>query len=242
MSIRDTAYETSRSKPQTAYDMGLRKHMLSVYNYMASGILLTGIVAMLSVRTGLTESLFSQKDGTSLLGYLVIFAPLAYVFLLGKTLRDGSLATGQIVYWSFTAVMGLSMSTIFLQYTGTSIATTFFGTSAAFAGLSLYGYSTKRDLGPLGAFLIMGLIGLIAMMVINLFVGSSAMAYVLSCAGVLIFAGLTAYDTQKIKGDYRTGVSAGVNEKQAIWGAMSLYLDFVNLMLFFLNIFGDRKG
>lgn len=145
------------------------------------------------------------------------------------------------VFWSFTALMGVSMSTVFLQYTGTSIATTFFATAASFAGLSLFGYTTKRDLTGMGSFLIMAVWGLIAAMVLNMFVGSEPMAYVLSAAGIVIFAGLTAYDTQKIKSAYRTGISADANERMAIWGAVDLYLDFVNLMLHLLRFMGVKK-
>lgn len=244
MSTFDTTNTRPRdtSRSDSAYDMGLRRHMLQVYNYMASGILVTGIVALLCQASGITELLYG-KDGATVLGIVAIFAPLAYVFILGRTLRQGgSLAKGQIAFWSFTALMGVSMSTIFLEYTGTSIATTFFATAAAFAGLSLFGYTTKRDLTGMGSFLIMALWGLIAAMLINLVVGSAPMAYLLSALGIVIFAGLTAYDTQKIRDSYRSGVSSDSNERMAIWGAVELYLDFLNLMLNLLRFVGVKTG
>ena len=244
MSAFDTTGTRSHdvSRNNATFDAGLRNHMLQVYNYMASGILVTGIVALLCQATGVTQALYG-KGGATFLGIVAIFAPLAYVFFLGRTLREGgSLAKGQVAFWSFTALMGVSMSTVFLQYTGASIATTFFATAAAFAGLSLFGYTTKRDLTGMGTFLVMALWGLIAAMLINLFVGSQPMAYLLSAAGIVIFAGLTAYDTQKIRDAYRSGVSADANERMAIWGAVDLYLDFLNLMLSLLRFMGVKTG
>jgi FtsH-binding integral membrane protein len=236
-----TTRSTERTRTEATFDAGLRRHMLRVYNYMASGILLTGIVALLCQATGVTQALYG-KDGATFLGLVAIFAPLAYIFVLGKRLGGGSLAKGQVAFWSFTALMGVSMSTIFMQYTGTSIATTFFATAAAFAGLSLYGYTTSRSLTAMGSFLVMALWGLIVAMVINLFVGSGPMAYLLSAAGIVIFSGLTAYDTQKIHDEYSSNMSADISERLAIWGAVSLYLDFVNLMLSILRIFGVKTG
>lgn len=240
MSTRDTAFTPTRQRDDTAYDMGLRKHMLRVYNYMTAGVLLTGVVALAFTQSGLAEKVFTDK-GATLVGWLIILAPLAYVFFLGSAVRTKSLATVQFIYWSFTAVMGLSMSTIFLTYTATSIAGTFFATSAAFAGLSFYGYTTKHDLGPIGSFLLMSLWGLIAAMLINIIIGSEPASYLISAVGIVIFAGLTAYDTQKIKSEYRSGVADEVNEKLAIMGATELYLDFVNLMLHLLRFFGVKK-
>lgn len=241
MTSRDTPFNDTRGRSEAAYDMGLRRHMLQVYNYMASGVLLTGIVALLFAESGMAAKVFTPNGGATILGWMIMLAPLAYIFFLNNRLRTGSLRAGQIAFWSFTAIMGLSMSTIFLVYTATSIATTFFACSAAFAGLSLYGYTTKRNLGPIGAFLIMAVWGLIVASLINLFVHSSGMNYIISAAGIVIFAGLTAYDTQKIKSEYRQGVSADVNERLAIWGAMELYLDFINLMMHLLKFMGAKK-
>lgn len=240
MSFTDTTRAPASSQSRESYDLGLRRHMLKVYNYMASGVLLTGIIGLLCAETGISDYLFG-KDGNTILGLVAIFAPLAYIFFLGKSLQTGSLAKGQAVFWSFTALMGVSLSTIFLQYTGTSIATAFFATAAGFAGLSLYGYTTKKDLTAMGSFLIMALWGLIGAMVINLFMRSEAMAYLTSVVGVVVFAGLIAYDNQKIKNQYRSDLSAEANERAAIWGAVDLYLDFVNLMLSLLRIFGVKK-
>jgi FtsH-binding integral membrane protein len=222
-----------------AFDAGLRSHMLSVYNYMASGVLLTGVVAMLfSQWEGAPAILF----GPGLLKYLIMFAPLGFVIALSFGINRLSTGAAQALYWAFAVVMGLSLSSIFFVYTTGSIAQAFFATAAAFAGLSLWGYTTKRDLSAMGTFLIMGLVGLLVAMVVNVFMRSTAMDLAVSAIGVLIFAGLTAYDTQKIKSMYF--VVAGSAEslgKAAIMGALTLYLDFINLFLFLLRLFGDRR-
>ncbi len=224
------------------FDAGLRAHMLSVYNYMISGVLLTGMVALAMAYTGAVSALFHPLTGApSILGWAVMLAPLAFVFLLGFRIQSMSEGKAQTLFWAFSAVMGLSMSTIFLRYTGTSIATTFFATAAAFAGLSLYGYTTKRDLSGLGTFLIMGVVGLLVAMLLNLFLGSPALAFVISAVGVLIFAGLTAYDTQKIKEMYAYVAGTEMAGKSAIMGALSLYLDFINMFSFLLNFLGQRE-
>src|SRR4028118_1554677 len=183
--------------PRAARDAGLRSYMLSVYNYMASGVLLTGIVALLFASSGLAEQVLSTP-----LRWVIMLAPLGFVMAMSFGLNRMSTATLQMLYWAFTVVMGLSMSSIFLVYTGTSIAQTFFAVSAAFAGLSLWGYTTKKDLSGMGTFLIMGVVGLFIAMLINLFLQSTAMHLAISAIGVLIFAGLTAYDTQRIKSMY----------------------------------------
>ncbi len=225
-----------------AYDAGLRSHMLSVYNYMVSGVLLTGLVALGMAMTGTVAMLFNPATGApSLLGWIVMLAPLAFVFGLGFRIHRMSEGAAQAMFWAFAAVMGLSMSTIFLRYTGTSIATTFFATAAAFAGLSLWGYTTKRDLSGLGTFLIMGVVGLLVAMLLNLFLGSPALAFVISAVGVLIFAGLTAYDTQKIKEMYDYVAGTEMAGKSAIMGALTLYLDFINMFSFLLNFLGERE-
>jgi uncharacterized protein len=230
----------SAQSRQSTYDAGLRSYMLSVYNYMASGVLLTGIVAMLFAQSGAVGILFNEMGRPSLLGWIVMFAPLGFVMVLSFGINRLSTQAAQMVYWGYAAVMGLSMSTIFMVYTGTSIAQTFFATAAAFAGLSLYGYTTKRDLSGFGTFLVMGLVGLLVAMVINIFLQSSVMSFAISAIGVLIFAGLTAYDTQKIKSLYAHVAGTDMMGKSVVMGALSLYLDFVNMFTFLLNFMGNR--
>jgi FtsH-binding integral membrane protein len=223
------------------YDAGLRSHMLSVYNYMMSGVLLTGIVALGMAWTGAVAMLFNPATGApSMIGWLVMLAPLGFVFLLGFRHQRMSEGSVQALFWAFAALMGMSLSTIFLRYTGTSIATTFFATAAAFAGLSLYGYTTKRDLSRLGTFLFMGLIGILVAMVANFFLQSGTLHLVVSILGVLIFAGLTASDTQKIKAIYDHVAGTDMAGKAAIMGALTLYLDFINLFTFLLQFLGQR--
>ncbi|UUR08819.1 Bax inhibitor-1/YccA family protein [Sphingomonas glaciei] len=221
--------------PRAARDAGLRSYMLSVYNYMASGVLLTGIVALLFASSGLAQQVLSTP-----LRWVIMLAPLGFVMAMSFGLNRMSTATLQMLYWAFTVVMGLSMSSIFLVYTGTSIAQTFFAVSAAFAGLSLWGYTTKKDLSGMGTFLIMGVIGLLVAMVINIFLQSSALAFGISAIGVLIFAGLTAYDTQKIKSMYAYVAGTDMMGKVVIMGALNLYLDFINMFTFLLSFMGNR--
>lgn len=218
------------------YDAGLRAYMLSVYNYMASGVLLTGIVAAVFASSGLAAQVL-----TTPLRYVIMLAPLGFVMALSFGLNRMSTATVQLLYWAFAVTMGLSLSSIFLVYTGTSIATTFFATAAAFAGLSLYGYTTKRDLSAFGTFLIMGVVGLLVASLVNLFVHSSGLQMVISFVGVLLFAGLTAYDTQKIRGIYFQVAGSDMVGKMVVMGALSLYLDFINMFTFLLSFMGDRR-
>jgi FtsH-binding integral membrane protein len=216
-------------------DAGLRSYMLSVYNYMASGVLLTGIVAMLFANSG-----YAVQVLTSPLRWVVMLAPLAFIMVLSFGINRLSTGMAQVLFWAFATVMGLSMASIFLVYTGTSIAQTFFATAAAFAGLSLYGYTTKRDLSGFGTFLVMGVVGLIVAMVINIFLQSSVMSLLISAVGVLIFAGLTAYDTQRIKSMYAYVAGTDMMGKTVIMGALNLYLDFVNMFTFLLSFMGSR--
>ncbi|TVV75271.1 Bax inhibitor-1/YccA family protein [Sphingomonas solaris] len=215
---------------------GLRSYMLSVYNYMASGVLLTGIVAMLFAGSG-----YAQQVMATPLRWLVILAPLAFVMVLSFGINRLQTSTARMLFWAFSVAMGLSMSTIFLVYTGTSIAQTFFATAAAFAGLSLFGYTTKKDLSAFGTFLIMGVVGLLVAMVINIFLQSPVMQLVISGIGVLLFAGLTAYDTQKIKSMYFQVQGTDFIGKSVVMGALTLYLDFVNMFTFLLQFMGDRR-
>ena len=222
--------------PRAARDAGLRSYMLSVYNYMASGVLLTGIVALLFANSGLAEQVLSTP-----LRWVIMFAPLAFVMVMSFGINRISTPTLQLLFWAFATVMGLSMSSIFLVFTGVSIAQTFFAVSVGFLGLSLYGYTTKKDLSGFGTFLIMGVIGLLVAMVINLFLQSPAMMYAISAIGVLLFAGLTAYDTQKIKSMYAYVAGTDMMGKVVIMGALNLYLDFVNMFTFLLNFMGNRE-
>lgn len=220
---------------RATYDMGLRRHMLSIYNYMASGVLLSGIVALLMARSGLTLALM-----TTPLRWLFILSPLVIVFAMSFGQNRFSTSTLQAMFWGFATLMGISMSTIFLVYTGESIATTFFATAGAFAGLSLWGYTTKKDLSGWGSFLIMGVVGLIIASVINIFVGSSSLYWAISAIGVLVFAGLTAYDTQRLKEQYYYVAGTDFAGKAVVMGALSLYLDFINMFQFLLAFLGNR--
>ncbi|QDY69145.1 Bax inhibitor-1 family protein [Qingshengfaniella alkalisoli] len=240
-------------------DEGLRAHMNKVYGTMSVGMLLTALtawaisgLAVTTDPTGATAQIAADKYLTGLgvaiyaspLKWLIMFAPLLFVFGFSAGINRMSAATAQTVFYAFAAVMGLSISSIFLVFTGVSIVTTFLVTAVAFAGLSLYGYTTKKDLSAMGTFLIMGVIGLIVASIINIFVASSALAFAISVIGVLIFAGLTAYDTQNIKNTYIQMAQAGDQEwlgKAAIMGALSLYLDFINMFMFLLQFLGNRE-
>ena len=232
---------TATAGRDVAFDAGLRAHMLSVYNYMTSGVLLTGIVAMLFAQGG-NESLafqFFAQGGP--LAWIVIFAPLIIVMVMSFGINRISTGAAQALFWVFATVMGLSLSTIFLVYTPGSIATAFFATAAGFASLSLWGYTTKKDLSGMGTFLVMGLFGLIVAMIINLFWQNTMFDLAISAIGVLIFAGLTAYDTQKIKSMYFAVAGTEYHGKAKIMGALTLYLDFINLFLFLLRFMGSRE-
>jgi uncharacterized protein len=253
----DDQVRVSGQRAEGVIDQGLRSYMLMVYNYMAGGIALTGIVAfaMMTMLTTQDASLavVKLKNGILLtemgktiylspVRWLIMLAPLGFVFYLSFRVYKMSTASAQLCFWLFAAVMGASMSSIFLIYTGQSITQVFFVTAAAFAGLSLYGYTTKRDLTGWGSFLIMGLIGIIIAALVNIFLQSSALQFAISVIGVLVFAGLTAYDTQKIKdGYYEVAGNAELATKTAIMGALSLYLDFINLFQSLLFLFGDRE-
>ncbi|MBL8651823.1 MAG: Bax inhibitor-1/YccA family protein [Sphingopyxis sp.] len=220
-----------------AVDAGLRSYMLSVYNYMGSGVLLTGIVALLAFNSGFTQSLIGSP-----LMWVVALAPLAFIMVLSFGINKLSTTAAQALFWTFAAVMGLSMSTIFLRFTDASIAQTFFATAAAFVGLSLYGYTTKKDLSGFGTFLIMGVVGILIAMLLNAFIfKSGALTLAISVIGVLIFAGLTAYDTQKIKSMYFYVRGTDFVGKSVVMGALTLYLDFVNMFTFLLNLLGSRE-
>jgi hypothetical protein len=221
-----------------AFDAGLRKHMLSVYNYMASGVLLTGIVALLFARSGYAAQVFT---GGGPLAWVLMLAPLGIVMWMSFGINRISTGTARTLFWVYAVLMGLSLSTIFLVYTGGSIAQTFFATAAAFAGLSLWGYTTKKDLSGFGTFLIMGVVGLVIASLLNLFLQSGPLDLAISAIGVLLFAGLTAYDTQKIKSMYFHVQGSDFAGKAVVMGALTLYLDFINLFLFLLRFMGNRE-
>ena len=227
--------------PRAARDAGLRSYMLSVYNYMASGVLLTGIIALLFAPYAGQVMIQPDGRGMSLLGWVVTLSPLAIVFAMSFGANRMSTGTLQLLFWAFAGLMGLSMSTLFLAFTGASIAQTFFATTAAYLGLSLYGYTTKRDLSGMGTFLIMGVVGILVAMLINMFLQSSAMALAISAIGVLLFAGLTAYDTQRIKSLYFYVQGTEMAGKTVIMGALQLYLDFINMFQFLLMFMGNRR-
>jgi FtsH-binding integral membrane protein len=221
-------------------DEGLRAHMNKVYGLMSVGMVLTGGVAW---AVGTNDAMLSVLFGTPL-KWVVMFAPLIMVFAFSAMINRLSAAAAQLFFYTFAALMGLSISFIFAVYTGVSIAQTFFATAIAFASLSLYGYTTKRDLSGMGTFLMMGLIGLIVASIVNIFMGSSALQFAISVIGILIFAGLTAYDTQSIKNEYVQHAAAMDQEwlgKSAIMGALRLYLDFINMFMFLLSFMGNRE-
>ena len=236
-------------KTTVVMDEGLRAYMLKVYNFMASGVLLTGIVAYISfnmsvVTDGSVIVSFTEFGNAlffSGLKWIVMLAPLGVVFYMSFGIKKMSSAKAQTVFWIFAALMGLSLSWILLIYTQTSIARVFFITSATFGAMSIYGYTTKRDLTKLGSFLFMGLIGIIIASLVNIFLKSSMMYFVISILGVLIFVGLTAYDTQKIKNMYAASDSGELMGKKAVMGALTLYLDFINLFIMLLRLFGQRR-
>jgi uncharacterized protein len=233
-----TAHEAVGVGTQSAaYDAGLRSYMLSVYNYMASGVLLTGVVAMLFARSGFAADLLMNGGA---MRWVIMLAPLAFILVMNFGLNKLSTFALQACFWGFAVVMGLSMSTIFLVFTGASIAQTFFATAAAFAGLSLFGYTTKKDLSGMGTFLIMGVVGLLVASIVNIFMQSGTLSLVISAVGVLVFAGLTAYDTQKIKSMYAYVAGTDMMGKTVIMGALNLYLDFVNMFNFLLSFMGSN--
>jgi FtsH-binding integral membrane protein len=223
--------------PVTAeIDAGLRAHMQRVYGYMAGGLALTGLVAYAAAVSGFYQAI----AGTALI-WIVMLAPLGFVLALSFGIQRMSAGTAMLLFWIYAAVMGLSLGGIFLVYTGTSIARVFFITAATFGAMSLYGYTTNADLSRMGSFLLMGLIGLVIASLVNIFIGSSALQFAISIIGVIVFVGLTAYDTQRIKEMYLESDSAEIVGKKAVLGALALYLDFINLFMMLLQLFGQRR-
>ncbi|MBB3525260.1 Bax inhibitor-1/YccA family protein [Rhizobium redzepovicii] len=234
----------SRAQTGEMIDQGLRAYMLKVYNLMALGLAITGVAAYLGFNFAVQDGQLTQFGVLlfqSPLRWVVILAPLAAVFFLSFRINSMSVAAAQTTFWVYAGLVGLSLSSIFLVYTGQSVVQTFFVTAASFGALSLYGYTTKRDLSAMGSFLVMGLFGLIIASIVNVFLASSAMQFAISVIGVLIFAGLTAYDTQRIKELYLEADDVAVAGRKAIMGALTLYLDFINLFMFLLQFMGNRK-
>ena len=245
-------YAPSAAADTAVLDAGLRAYMLRVYNWMSSGLLLTGIVAYAIANTSLI-SLFYQQVMTprgiavqpTILGYAAIFAPLVFTMVLSFGVNRLSRSATQALFWAFAAAMGASIANIFLIYSGASIARVFFVSAATFGAMSLYGYTTKSDLTKMGSFLFMGLIGIIVASLVNMFIGSTALQFAISVIGVLIFVGLTAYDTQRIKGDYQQYAYAegtDIAAKRSVFDALSLYLNFINLFMLLLQLFGNRNS
>ena len=223
------------SRPEI--DAGFRQYLLGVYNYMASGLALTGVVAYAAAETGIYNSLVA----TPLLFWGVALAPLALVLLLSFRIEKMSLGAARAAFWAYAGLVGLSLSGIFLVYTGTSTARTFFITAATFLAMSLYGYTTRTDLSRMGSFLLMGLLGIVIASLVNMFLASSALQFAISVIGVMVFVGLTAYDTQRIKAIYLASDSTEIAGKKAIMGALALYLDFLNLFILLMQATGDRR-
>ena len=231
-------------------DQGLRAYMLKVYNYMASGIFLTGIISLLLFKLSVVMNSDGSITGLTSIGnalynsalmWVVMLAPLGVVFYMSFGIKKMSASKAQMTFWIFAALMGASLSSIFLVYTGASITRVFFITAGTFGAMSIYGYTTKRDLTKLGSFLMMGLVGIIIASIVNIFLNSGPMYWVISVLGVLIFVGLTAYDTQKIKNMYAASDSGELMGKKAVMGALTLYLDFINLFIMLLRLFGQRR-
>lgn len=239
--------QSSSATRTVEYDQGLRSYLLGVYNYMASAILLTGIAAYLAgTSQAFMEMMLTMKDNGAVslspLAYVVMFAPLGVVFFLSARLHTLSEGAAKAWFFAYAALMGLSLYYVFAMFTGVSVARVFFITAGTFGAMSLYGYTTKKDLSSMGSFLIMGVIGLLIASVVNLFLQSSALHFAVSLVGVLIFVGLTAYDTQRIKNTYYAVAGHGEAMARAtVMGALSLYLDFINLFVMLLQFFGDRR-
>ena len=242
--------KTTTAKKAVVMDEGLRAYILKVYNYMSTGVLLTGIVALLTFKLSVVNSTDGSIVGLTEIGnaiylsglkWIIMLAPLGIVLYMSFGMNKMSASKAQTTFWVFAGLMGLSLSSILLVYTGLSVTRVFFITSATFGAMSIYGYTTKRDLTKFGSFLMMGLIGIIIASLVNIFLKSSMMYFVISILGVLIFVGLTAYDTQKIKNMYAASDSGELMGKKAIMGALTLYLDFINLFIMLLRLFGQRR-
>jgi FtsH-binding integral membrane protein len=237
-SDRDAAFGRVDTIRREGIDEGLRAYMLGVYNYMAAGLAVSGIIAyFVSASPAILTTIYTNTALT----WVVMLAPLAFILAISFGIQKMKASTVQTLYWAFAITMGISLSSIFVVYTSASIARVFFITAATFGAMSLYGYTTKKDLTGWGSFLFMGLIGIIIASVVNFFMASAALDFAISVIGVLVFVGLTAYDTQKIRNEYSEFDSGEVATKKSVFGALRLYLDFINLMLMLLRLFGSRR-
>jgi FtsH-binding integral membrane protein len=239
-------FETNRlnqagTRTGAVVDEGLRSYMLSVYNTMALGLALTGVAALGTATLAANNPAFAQLIYASPLKWVIMLAPLAAVFFLSFRIQSMSLTAATTTFWAYAGILGVSLSSIFMVYTSASIVQTFFITAASFGALSLYGYTTKRDLTGMGSFLFMGVVGILLASLVNIFLASSALQFVISAAGVLVFAGLTAYDTQDIKNMYYDADDSDTMGKKALMGALRLYLDFINMFMFLLQFLGNRE-
>lgn len=239
---RAQAAAFSSTATNAEIDQGLRAYMLGIYNYMTIAMVITGGVAMATANWLINSFVAQQIMFGSPLRWVIMLAPLAFVMVLSFGINKLSASAARAIFFVYAAVMGVSLSSIFLVYSGQSIAQTFFVTAAAFGGLSLFGYTTKKNLSGMGSFLMMGLIGLIIAMVVNMFVQSDMMMFAINVIGVLIFAGLTAYDTQRLKHMYDMVSHSGeMMAKTSVMGALSLYLNFINMFMFLLSFLGNRE-
>jgi len=242
-----SGYDATLGRADTAtIDVGLRQYMLRVYNYMASGLFLSGLVALLVANTSLQSLFFSVNEagrvGYNGLGLVAVIAPIGLIFGMQYAANRGKIAGLQMMYWAFVALMGVGLSVVLMTYTGVSVTRVFFITAASFGALSLYGYTTKRNLSAFGAFLFMGLIGLLIASVVQIFLQSAMMQFIISIVGVLIFAGLTAHNTQTIKNQYLSIRGSSMEDTTAVMGAVTLYLDFINLFQFLMMLMGQRRN
>lgn len=219
------------------FDQGLRAHMVRVFNYMGGGLAITGLLAFIVASTPIGAFIFGSK----LTAYAAMFAPLLFVFFMNFKLANASAATAQTMFWVFCSLMGISMASIFMVFTGASVARVFFITAATFTGMALWGYTTKKSLASMGAFLMMGVLGLFIASLVNIFLASSGLQWIVSIIGVAVFTGLTAYDTQNIKQNYNAAWGSEANNKLAVIGALSLYMNFINAFQFLLSLMGDRR-
>jgi len=233
--FRTDATTTAPSRAMS-YDAGLRAHMVRVFNYMSGGLVITGLIAFLVANTSLGAVIFGSP-----LKWVAMFLPFVFVFYLNLKMQTISSSAAKTAFWLFCASMGLSLAAFFMVFTGASIARAFFITAATFSGMSLWGYTTKKDLTSFGSFLLMGLLGLFIASLVNLFLVSSMMSWITSVAGVIIFTGLTAYDVQNIKRYYSASYGDEANSKMAVIGALNLYMNFINAFQFLLSLTGDRR-
>ena len=238
-------FETTKTQAQTIVDEGLKDYMLKVYNFMAGGLAVTALAAFLCLNTPLIRIFFSVNAAgqvsMSALGWLILFAPLIMVFAFCWVLNRGTTQQIQMVFWGFSAVMGLSLTPTLLAYTGASVARIFLITAAMFGSMSIYGYTTKKDLTSMGSFMIMGVWGIVIASIVNIFLASPGLSYAISILAVIAFTALTAYDTQKIRQIYMSYDDGDTLTRKAIAGALELYLDFINMFLALLRLFGDRR-